>query len=359
MESPKPFEGQLQKLSALKTTVSEYAKCFLPSLINGGPKDLLFVDIYVDDYFGNEDNPTYAQEVGFVLSGHEGAGRPPVHLTTPWSRSQLLRHMGTKEKWFSSVPHAVQADEFNARRHLFDGQILKLMRDPMAKDSDVRVVRGLVSQYYKDIPNTLVMELLLESAGDCSASAAWSGISDRAFYCAMVVDQPLPGMFGESTMYPGAIIRNSEVGSTSLWVVPALHFPAFGVVVPAESLGTYRRAHRGKNLDIVGEFSSVIHNLSNLWLPVVEKLKQLESLGLPNELAALDLAEKVATGAPKYLIHRIKQIYKKHHHPKHNAAQVLDAALEACRDTLPTLDLKYVRGALAGSIMLHLIKCLP
>ena len=64
------------------------------------------------------------------------------HLFTDWSYSQLLSHLGTREKWFQSVTKEQQAAELDKRVHTLRDHRLRTMR---STEEGFGLMRGLVS----------------------------------------------------------------------------------------------------------------------------------------------------------------------------------------------------------------------
>jgi len=198
------------------------------------------------------------------------------HMLTKWSRHQLLAFFGVREKWFSFVELDRQAEELNARVSALSGYCVRTMR-PYDDDFPVHVVRGLVSAEYVDIPNTAIMEAVVARMPPDSVALRYaSGITDRSFY-AYVMSPNLIGIPGTKFhAHPTVLIRNSEVGHTSLSVTPAL-VNANGQPIVAKEHMMLRKVHRGRDLDLRKLFEAAFAKCATLWEGMAEKIPLLVS----------------------------------------------------------------------------------
>lgn len=261
-----------------------------------------------------------------------------------WSRHQLLAHLGTKEKWFDGVTRQVEAAELNIRRPLLDKRMFRLVKDE--SDDTLRLVRGMVSAQYSDMPDLDVAEALVTHMPEAWALRAHSGVSQRAFYAYVITaDQvAIPGTTLRG--FPGVIIRNSEVGFTSLWVVPMVWSPAH--VRPLVFGTILQRRHRG-TIVLSTLLEESLLKAKALWGPLFEKMRALEDVRFVDEdqaVAALRHAITIAGGSA-LMGHRVEAAYRARHNSQHNGGTVLEAVLTyigAERDSDAGYDLSIVAG---------------
>lgn len=275
------------------------------------------------------------------------------YLTTDWSRHQLLQLVGTKERWFDSVSLERQAEELNARRHVFDNCMFRTMKaDPVLP---IRTIRGLVSSRYSDYPNTDIMKGLVEicPADETYCIRAYSGITDRCFYAAVVIDEPM-GIPGASEGYPGVIVKNSEVGFTSLWVVPFLYLPEIDRMAVFEKKLYLRRIHRGTFESVEESFKKAMTNASTLWKTLQPKTAKLRTITFADEDEAIERMRAVLTRlrTTKGFQLSCAQAYQRAKHAHHDALKVFEAVCMST-DTL-NQDTAYDASAIAGALLLSL-----
>lgn len=276
------------------------------------------------------------------------------YMFTRWSRSQLLSLFGTREKWFSLVSLDRQVDELNARLHAFSSYRIRTMR-AVDDDFPVRIVRGLVSSEYAEIKNTEIMDAIVSKAHpDSKILRLHSGITDRAFYAYVMAPTPItiPGttFFG----YPGAVVKNSEVGYTSLWVIPTLVMKHHGAPIVLESKHVLKRIHRGKT-DLNEAFEAAFSACAVVWADMTTRIPQLASKTYGNEADALAALERLLEGAgsKRDLIARSTAAYKAKLRT-HTALDIFEAIVEACAETIDR-DEVYDAGAIAGTVLYKLL----
>lgn len=282
------------------------------------------------------------------------AMRNDPYMFTRWSRSQLLSLFGTKEKWFSSVGLDRQVEELNARLHVFSSYRIRLMK-AVDEDFPVRVIRGLVSSEYAEIKNTEIMESVISKADpESKALRGYSGITDRAFYAYIMSPSPItiPGtsFFG----YPGAVVKNSEVGYTSLWTIPTLVMRQKGVPVVFESKHVLKRIHRGR-ADLNDAFEKAFKDCAVVWADMTAQIPKLASRTYGTEDAAVAALDRMleSAGARRDLIAKASAAYKAKVR-QHTALDVFEAITEACAEVVDRDDL-YDAGAIAGSVLYKLL----
>ncbi len=283
----------------------------------------------------------------------DGGNSMPLYHLTEWSRLQLLSHLGTKEKWFEWVSKDVQAHELNIRLPLLHGRVFRTVRDEV--DPNSRVVRGIVSNRYTDIPDTTILETLATLMPGAQVLKAISGQTQRALYVFAMRDEPfeLPGTTFHG--FPGVIIRNSEVGFTSLWAVPTLWFPHYRhpIVLAQEPL--LRRTHRG-TVDLAQELQDALQKAKATWDSQREKLRRLAEIVFPDEVTTLDAIRALilkCAGTAR-MSERVCSFYKAKHHHTHTGAGVLDAMLEHLQVEEDT-DASYDAAAIAGAVLVNLL----
>lgn len=276
------------------------------------------------------------------------------YLTTDWSRHQLLQLVGAKEKWFDSVSLDRQAEELNARLHVLDNCMFRTMKVDNALP--VRVIRGLVSSRYSDFPNTDIMKDLVEvcPAEETYCIRSYSGITEKCFYAAVVIDEPM-GIPGSSEGYPGVIVKNSEVGFTSLWVVPFLYLPQLDRMAVFEKKTYLRRIHRG-TFESVGEsFRKAMGDASTLWKTLQPKTAKLRTITFATEDEAIESMRNVLTRlrTTKGFQLACQQAYQRQKHTHHDATKIFEAVCMSAT-TITNQDAAYDASAIAGALLLSL-----
>lgn len=270
-------------------------------------------------------------------------------LFTEWSRSQVLNHVGTKEKWFRSVSLDRQVEEMNMRRLEFDSHKLRLVK--AAGDEPVGMVRGMVSDSFTDIPDTDVMKAIVEIGGDSYALRNHSVKTDRAFYAHIVSDQEigLPG--GLIHGFPGVVVKNSEVGYTALHVIPVLFIPTQRKHIVFSKLTALRRVHRGSVTELAEQFRSAIEKSSAAWLEVGRRSTLLVGITYPSaDDAVLQMKTAiVAAGGTKRLALAAENHYRAANHTLHNAMGIFESVLAQVSSS--NVDEQHLESALAGAVL--------
>lgn len=275
------------------------------------------------------------------------------YMFTRWSRSQLLSLFGARERWFSFVDLEQQVSEFNARLHAFRSYRIRTMR-AVDEDFPVRIVRGLVSSEYSEIKNTDIMSAIIDKADPNSmALRVCSGITDRAFYAYVLSPTPITIPGTGFLAYPGAIVKNSEVGYTSLWVVPALVLKGRGAPAIIESKHVLKRIHRGK-AKLPELFEKAFSAVSATWSDLSTKIPHLVNKTFGTEDAAVEKMRQLleSAGSSKELMMRSATAYRSV--PRgHTGLDIFEAITEAC-STYTDRDELYDVGAIAGSVLYKL-----
>jgi hypothetical protein len=348
-------DQQLISLETLKQKVDTQAARYLPDVIYGEEmQELLHFEVV--PFHEVVDDPMEPDALTIRLRQHEKDEGMP-HLTTNWSRHQLLQTMGTKEKWFAHVPLETQAQELNCRRHVLHNMVLRTMRGGDEENYPFRVLRGLVSSQYCDIPNTSIMEMLISSLPPKDTYALWrhSGQTDRAFYAYVVIDRPI-GISGQLQGYPGLLLKNSEVGFTSLWVIPFLMLPWLGRAAVLEQQTLLRRVHRGRVNDLKELFEDALRRAAPLWKELSDKIPVLGQHVYPDEATAVDAMTSLvfSCGGSKMFAYRCEQDYKSAGHSIHNALVIFETLVKVA-GTIINPDDAYVQNAVAGAVLLKLV----
>lgn len=276
-----------------------------------------------------------------------------IYLTTDWSRHQLLQLVGTKERWFDQVSLERQAEELNARLHVLENCMFRTMKaDPLYP---IRTIRGIVSSQYSDYPNTNIMQDLVEvcPADETYCIRAYSGITEKCFYAAVVIDEPM-GIPGGVQGYPGVIVKNSEVGYTSLWVVPFLYLPHIDRMAVFEKKLYLRRIHRGTFESVEDSFKKAMGNASALWKELHPKTMKLRNITYADEDEAIDRMRTVLTRlrTTKGFQLSCAQAYQRAKNTHHNALTIFEAVCLSA-DTIKQ-DAAYDNSAIAGALLLSL-----
>lgn len=340
---------ELLTLTDLKKAVDAQAARYLPDFVPRNPDDIRFKVINLHELTGDTTEPG---TVGLqILDDTECS-----YLTTDWSRHQLLQAMGTKEKWFESVPLQVQADELNRRRDVIDHMMFRTMKGGDEEQFPCRPIRGIVSNVYSDIPNTEIMETLTGMMPEeTCVFKKFSGQTDRAFYAYTVIDQPI-GFPGHRKCYPGLIFKNSEVGYTSLWVIPFILLPENGGrVAVMEQRYLLRRIHRGK-VDLKEKLGEAMELAAPLWQELNEKISRLGLRLFTDEDEALEAMSKLISQVKgsRAFAYTCGNRYKAVGYTSHSAGTIFETIVATAGDDFDQ-DSAFTHNAIAGAILLKLI----
>lgn len=299
--------------------------------------------------FDLEEFPSGLQGEEISLQIHE-----QDHLFNEWSRMQLLDHLGTKEKWFKRVTLRDQALELTRRIHVLDRHRLRRMRSY----EGVNFIRGFVSASYVDIPDAEIMGALCQALPEGEVLSPYSGKSDRAFYAYTLSRQTPIGIGARAVGYPGAIIKNSEVGATALWVIPLLviaYDNGFVAPVAIKRKALLRKIHRGQCANLSGSLAQALNELQAVWGPLEAKMDGLLTRTFPTEQVATARLEAVLQGLKlsKRFIDRCTTTYCAAKNTAHNGLGLLEALLATCGTKL--LDSRYDDAEVAGYLLLQLL----
>lgn len=313
-------------------------------------------DTYLPDFVYGHDtihDLVFVPRNNHIVAQIRQDGRDAYYHFTDWSRHQLLAQMGAKEKWFRHVPRETEAHELNLRLGVLKGQMFRLMAEDPSEDD--RVVRGLVSKEYSDIRDILILNQLVEHMPGGQAVRSSSGMSQCAFYTFAVQDAPFEIPNTQLRGFPGMIVRNSEVGFTSLWVVPTLWSPGRRYPVVFEREPLLRRVHRG-NVDLPVIFGSALARAKAVWGSLQEKLQALSDIRYPTEDLALGAIEGlvVRAGGMKWMSKAAREAYKRAHHAVHSGEAILQAIMDVV-DAEKDPDRAYTVAAIAGAVLIALV----
>lgn len=279
------------------------------------------------------------------------------YIFSDWSRSQLLTHLGAREKWFMSVSIEQQAEELNQRISALQRYRLRLTRLP---DTPIRMVRGFVSREYADITNLEVMSALVEAhphKGDAEVVRSRSEETDRALYIYTLLGSnyiELPGT--DVRLRTGMVLKNSEVGYSALVLAPFLWREGRNSFAVSLKNAAYRRIHRGSVTDLKETFAKATEWVSGLWGDQAKAVASLGSIQYPDIDTCTEELEKALqrTAARKFFILRAKEKLKTIHVLGHyTAAHSFLAVLEAIEE-LSNTDQHHDHAALAGGLLVLL-----
>jgi len=339
-------------LKDLKRVVDRQAELFQPDFKYSVDQidELQFEEVPLHKVLGDLTAP---EVVGLVFKRPDDAN---VHyLTTDWSRHQLLQALGAREKWFDPVPISTQVEELSRRRHVLDSMVFKTMKGDPAYP--LRTLRGLVSSSYTDIPNVDIMEALVNTLPEDTSYALrrFSGLTDQAFYTYLLLDHPI-SLPGSTEGYPGVVIKNSEVGFTSLWVIPFLFIADTGRAAVMEPLHLFRRIHRGKVNDLQEKFEEAIGKMKPLWESLSAKIQTLDQITFANADEAMNEMERIilhVKGAKLFAL-RCRQAYQKAGYTAHTAYNIFECICDTAGKDLDP-DVSYSKNAVAGAVLLKLV----
>lgn len=282
-------------------------------------------------------------------------GKPVPYAFTKWSRSQLLSHLGTRPKWFETVMRAQEVAELNIRLHALRHFMFRTMKS--FDSDDLRLVRGIVSSKYADLPDTSIMKALIELMPEGHAVAAYSGKTDRAFYVYAITEDKI-GIPGTNFYgFPGVVLMNSEVGYTSLWIIPMLYLADYGVPIVMKKQAVLRRIHRGDIANLTKRFEEALQKTKVLWGSFEEKLSKLRTITYSSEDVAVAAMTSMleSAGSSGLFIHRCEGAYRRAAHVVHDAFRVFDAILANVKAENDQ-DAAYVSAELAGAVLMQLLK---
>jgi hypothetical protein len=305
------------------------------------------IDIDIDDFW--TDSPSYA---GLYIDNKDGGEQ---YLFTKWSRAQLLTRLGTTDKWFRNVALQTQIDELNTRLHCLHDMKIRSIRSADEELLPYRSIRGMVSKLYTDIPDLHIIEALSNTADNPFVIKGLSGITDRAFYAYVVVAEELSIPNTHFKGWPGVVVRNSEVGYTSLSLTPFLYTPYTNSAAVLTSKILLRKIHRGKINELEKLFEGALNEAAVLWTDLSKKLQRLENIHYANEDETVErmVALLVASGSTKRFANTCGHTYKQSGHNRHTALGIFEAILTTVESI--DEDSAFDQGAIAGAVLIRLV----
>lgn len=304
--------------------------------------DINFIEINLEDILHD---PNAIPEVG-VLIVRDGEG--VKHLLNSWSRSQLLSIVGTKEKWFNTVTRSQEAEELNLRRSTLYSHRFRTMDSSIP---GLRILRGIVSNVYGDIPDSDIMEVMLELMPDGYAVKNLSDKTDKALYVHAIQGTPIgiPGtkFFG----LPGVVVKNSEVGYTSLWVIPTLYLPQFKQHLIFEKQVLLRRTHRGSISEMKEKFEEAMVKAAVVWTEAGDRVSALMNIKYANaDLAVSEMKNLlIQAGGSKMMAFRAEQTYIALGNTTHSGHTIFTAIMGVVEKV--DADVGYTDAAIAGAVL--------
>lgn len=344
---PNHFGDLLIPMTTLATKVEEFAaRCHADKLYtSNGFDDVSFVSVDLSDLLND---PGLGSITGLVLKENRSHY---IHMLNPWSRHQLLSTVGTKEKWFSTVTREQEAAELNLRR----STLLKhRFRTMDAVEGSVRILRGIVSDVYGDIPDTDIMKVLLELMPDGQVVKYLSDKTDKALYVHAISDKKIGIPGTKFHGYPGIVIKNSEVGFTSLWVIPILYLPGYRLSTVFERHVLLRRTHRGTMSEMKAQFTDALDRAAAVWKETNTRMTHLTKIKFADSDTTIAELRRliIECGGSKMLAHRAAQAYQTLAPNKHDGSTLLAALLEVVEKT--DADDAYLQAAVAGAVLWRL-----
>jgi len=333
-------------LNQVLSKAEEVAALYEPDLRAHIPEAVIFEAVRAEAY---SLPPT---ELDFVvMRTQEGA----PYMFSDWSRSQLLQHLGTREKWFRHVSAEQQASELNIRRTALADYRLRLMKLPAT--DELRMVRGMVSREYAEISNTDAVKALISAAGNNSACVDLHQYeSDRAFYVyALLNDETVRLPETDIQFRVGVVLKNSEVGYSALLLAPFLWRDGMrSTLIPLQHT-KYRRIHRGSVTDMQSTFKEAVQNISALWGNYQAGVEALGKVTYATKDECATTLDSVLTkaGSRRALIHRSLELLGKINTPQYTAAHILEAVLNAIEEIMEP-DAQHDASAIAGALYVSL-----
>jgi len=287
------------------------------------------------------------------------AGGAMTHGFTEWSRTQLLQHLGTKEKWFDSVAPAQEAAELNARIHCLKKSVIRRRRLPEPTPQGTHIeIRGFVSKSYVEIPDTAVVRALEDACGfDAMCVSRRTEKTDRALYVYVVSPQPVTIPGSSQTVWTGIVASNSEVGYSSLRIAPVIYV---GGIHRPVNLGTnlsLRLVHRGDHTALKQDFKIAVDQAKTICGDLVQRMAALRNLtyGSADEAVqalrvALDRAK-----AQKSTALAAERAYCDAAGTLHHGLGILEAVLTATEDVTDN-NKAYTNASTAGAVLIGLLR---
>lgn len=336
-------------LKDMKSRVDTFAARCRPDFLCTGDftEKLRFERVPLDELTGIPDGEVVA---GLAFSGEVNKKA----IFNDWSKAQLFSHLGVREKWFSSVSIETEVEELSRRLETFAKHRLRLIQSIDAEN--LLIVRGFVSEHYADIPDTEIMKSALEAMPEAEVLTWYSGKTDRALYAYLLNTKEMMSL-GALNGHPGIVLKNSEVGFTSLWVIPALYLIEADAPMVFEKGALLRRVHRGSVSDLTEYFKKALEKTSTFWGGLNEKLNALSSITYTNEDSAVFSMRDMLlrAGSSAGFAFRCERAYRGAAHTRHRAFEIFEAVLATVRDEKDQ-DTAHLSASVAGAVLLLLLK---
>ena len=169
-------------------------------------------------------------------------------------------------------------------------------------------------------------------------------------------DTPL-GLRGDFMGVPGVIVKNSEVGYSSLYLMPFLLLETRGKLRPIAfvSKTLLRKVHRGSVADLRKSFEEELGRLKDVWGPIKDKMNGLRNITYKTEDDAVNAMRRELTAlrSTKASMLAYENAYRAMKLTVHDGLSILQAVLTTTRAT--TADASYDEAELAGALLLRLL----
>lgn len=334
MVSQKPWLEQWKSLASLDKTIRDYAEAIGPD-IKGS--ELSFV-------------PSHDRD-GCLIHRSD---TDEYYAISEWAQKQLYTHFGVRPKWFSYVDSDQHASELNLRlRHTQDHKF-RTLRVPSA---DFYGVRGFVSPVYSDVPDTTVLDALKTAFGDAELAKVLPGAgkTDQCLYAHVINSEALAIPTAHGEVYAGLTVLNSEVGYTSLRVLPVMFWDWNFSVIPIPSGKLYRRIHRGKFTNLAEDFEGVVRDNAKYVGDVTEMMRGLADVSFPSEDEAAKALYKMVVSArgTKGFAQDCEHAYRKAGHAYHTGVAVVQTISDVAKNAI-SQDEVFNLSSIAGAVAVHL-----
>jgi hypothetical protein len=198
---------------------------------------------------------------------------------TPWSHGQLCRLVGAPAAYVRTLPSQVAADALNHGLQATQVGSTAVVLAERAPDTGTVTARAVTSETYGRLWDAEYYAPVVDSLGaqGWDTPPTWDGkpagayLSDRDSFLLMVnggsiVNDPSRSQ-GDGQMYRGIILRNSEVGLTSVWADEVMFAYVCGnhMLWGAVYGQQYKRRHVGSAVlrDTLREIGALVRRVSN------------------------------------------------------------------------------------------------
>lgn len=277
--------------------------------------------------------------------------RYPIILT-PHTLAQLLSTLGVRSKWFRQAPAQQMVDEISQRNHLLQSQMFKIVAL-----GDGLIARGLVSKSYTSVDDTDVVDAIrAKYPTGVKVNAAGSFKTHESMNLVMYSRNNLVIPGSRAKVRAATVVRNSEVGTTSLWIIPALCINDSAPVI-LKSKAILRRSHRGSSRQMRAALGDALDKAAVFHEGLASKMHLLTHT-LGDISTVLDFLDglHVRFKATKAVTLKFKQGFEKLHKSSGKKVYTLFDVLDSVVVTLSTLPKgEGMSGAadLAGGLFAH------